>query len=89
MDPGGGLGRRRGRRSSRDALRRERIAWAAVAIAAAGLAGLSVSLWRDATREPPRTIQSTLLPPAKATFSLRRRRSGFSRRPPYRIRREG
>ena len=50
-------------------VRPERIAWAAAAMAA-GLTGLSVSLWRDANREPPRTLQSSLLPPAKVTFNF-------------------
>ncbi len=50
---------------------RERIAWVAVAIAAAGLGGFFVSRWRDATREPPRRIQTTLPPSAKAPFDFR------------------
>jgi eukaryotic-like serine/threonine-protein kinase len=49
--------------------RRERIAWAA-AVMAAVLAGVFVSAWRDANREPPRTLQSSLLPPAKVTFNF-------------------
>ena len=49
-------------------LRRERAAWGAVAIAAAGLGGLSVSLWRDANREPQPKLKSTLLSPAKESF---------------------
>jgi serine/threonine protein kinase/Tol biopolymer transport system component len=50
-------------------LRRERLAWA-VAVVAVGAAGLLVSTWRDATRESPRVIQSTLLPPAQSTINL-------------------
>ena len=49
-------------------MRGERIAWTAAVLVAA-LAGLLVSRWRDATREPPRVIQSALLPPAKTTFA--------------------
>jgi serine/threonine protein kinase len=47
---------------------RERIAWTAAVLVAA-LAGLVVSRWRDATREPPRVIQSALLPPPKTSFA--------------------
>jgi len=51
-------------------LTRERIAWTA-AVLGVVLAGLMVSRWRDATREPPRGIQSAVLPPAKTTFARR------------------
>ena len=49
-------------------MKRERIAWTAAVLVAA-LAGLVVSRWRDATREPPRVIQSALLPPPKTNFA--------------------
>ncbi len=51
-------------------LKRERLVWVVAAMAAAGLTGLVVSRWREATRETPRTIQSFLPPPAKATFDF-------------------
>ncbi len=51
-------------------LRRGRAAWGAVAIAAAGLGGLCVSLWRDANREPQPKLQSTLPPPPEATLDF-------------------
>jgi Tol biopolymer transport system component/predicted Ser/Thr protein kinase len=52
------------RRKSREAL-----AWA-LAAAAALTAAAFAYLWRDATREPPRMLQSTLLPPPKAAFNF-------------------
>jgi Tol biopolymer transport system component len=48
-------------------VRRERAAWA-VAAMAVGVLGLY--FWRDSTREPPRTVQAALLPPANATFDF-------------------
>ena len=47
---------------------REKLAWglfSIAALAAAGLAAILVARWP----EPPRTVQSTLLPPGKSTFA--------------------
>jgi eukaryotic-like serine/threonine-protein kinase len=49
--------------------RGERVAWAGAVLVAA-MAGLAVSRWRDATHEPLRVIQSTLLPPPNVALNL-------------------
>ena len=73
-------------------VRRERIAWVAVAIAAAGLAGLFVSLLarrdpRAAAHDPDHA--AAVGQGARLRLSLRRRSGPFARRPPCRIRRQG
>jgi Tol biopolymer transport system component/predicted Ser/Thr protein kinase len=48
---------------------RERLAWATAAAVLVTAVAVAY-LWREATREPPRMMQSTLLPPPKAAFNF-------------------